>query len=502
MYYRTRKNTKGETRFEVVEKYKDPLTGKWKNATVTYSKNTSRARKEAERRLLDKIDTLVNGIEYQFNPQKIKTFGQLKQDWLDTWSVSVKPQTAKREAFVIKRLGEIIGDDFLLENITPLLMKKCLTTYAERYNASQSTLVHIKSTCNKIFNHGIMYNIIPYSPMSVIKIDVPLEKKREAKKKRDAKFLEIHELVAFFETLSRRRNANYYDLAIVLLCSGLRIGEAAFTKEDFNPETGVLKIDKSLQYHDLKVEDYYFDNTKTINADRDVALPKVACEAILRAIERSDNFEKYALENPSKSFSQTESIFRTEYGSPITSHSFREVLGRVEEELIETCEEKFGFKWTKHVTPHSFRHMHITYLQSAGMELAVKDIMERVGHANFETTMGYTHKQASSQDKAVEALNNFIEKNQISFSALKSWTCKYSKPLNDWIDENYDSRKMNLSLEKFREIIGLKSDYLPRYINVNIIPKLLKDIRKYHSNFEIICIREGKQKITGYEMKW
>lgn len=38
MYYRTRKNAKGETRFEVVEKYKDPLTGKWKNATVTYFK--------------------------------------------------------------------------------------------------------------------------------------------------------------------------------------------------------------------------------------------------------------------------------------------------------------------------------------------------------------------------------------------------------------------------------------------------------------------------------
>ncbi|WP_236560007.1 tyrosine-type recombinase/integrase [Streptococcus halichoeri] len=130
----------------------------------------------------------------------------------------------------------------------------------------------------------------------------------------------------------------------------------------------------------------------------------------------------------------------------------------MEEELIETCEEKFGFKWTKHVTPHSFRHMHITYLQSAGMELAMRDIMERVGHTNFETNMGYTHKQTSSQEKAVKALNNFIEKNQISFPK-KSWTCKYSKPLNDWIEENYDSRRMNLNLEKFRDIIGLKSTY-------------------------------------------
>lgn len=222
MYYRTKTNSKGVTRYEVVDKYKDPLTGKWKTAVVSYHKNTSRARKQAERELEDKIERLVNGSEAQFNPQLIRTFGELKMSWLETWSVSVKPQTVKREAFVIERLGEIIGDDYLLERLTPLLMKKCLTTYMEKYNASQSTMIHIKSTCNKIFNHGVLYNVIQFSPMSVIKLETSLlEKKRETKKKREAKFLEIHEIRAFFETLSRRRNPNYYDLAIVLLFSGL-----------------------------------------------------------------------------------------------------------------------------------------------------------------------------------------------------------------------------------------------------------------------------------------
>ena len=53
--------------------------------------------------------------------------------------------------------------------------------------------------------------------MSVIKLETSLEKKRETKKKREAKFLEIHEIRAFFETLSQRRNPNYYNLVIVLL---------------------------------------------------------------------------------------------------------------------------------------------------------------------------------------------------------------------------------------------------------------------------------------------
>ena len=52
MYYRTKKNTKGKVRYEVVEKYKDPLNDKWKTAVVSYEKNTSRARKQAERELM------------------------------------------------------------------------------------------------------------------------------------------------------------------------------------------------------------------------------------------------------------------------------------------------------------------------------------------------------------------------------------------------------------------------------------------------------------------
>lgn len=38
MYYRTKENSKGKVRYEVVEKYKDPLSGKWKTAVVSFEK--------------------------------------------------------------------------------------------------------------------------------------------------------------------------------------------------------------------------------------------------------------------------------------------------------------------------------------------------------------------------------------------------------------------------------------------------------------------------------
>ncbi len=372
MYYVTKTNSKGQPLYQVVEKYKDPLTDKWRTVTVSYTRNTSRARKQAEREVMDKIEKLTSSLENQYNPEMITTFGELKESWFQTWCVSVKPQTIKREELVIERLGKIIGDEFLLDRITPLLMKNCLNKYLDKYDASPSTMTHIKSTCNKIFNHGVLYNVIKYSPMTAVKIDVPLEKKREARKRLDAKFLEIHELQAFFDVLGQCRNASYYDLAIVLLLTGIRIGEAAFLPSDVDFDKGILHIDKALQYHDLKVDEFYFDTTKTVNADREVALPIAASEAIQRTIKRNQEFEAYMEQNPSPAFKKCDSVFQTEYGSPITSHSFRQVLKRVEEKLLKNCQKDYGFKWVKHVTPHSFRHMHISYLQSNEMHIAVK----------------------------------------------------------------------------------------------------------------------------------
>ncbi|HFR3439026.1 TPA: hypothetical protein ACHU8J_002119, partial [Streptococcus suis] len=90
MFYRTKTNSKGKIRYEVVEKYKDPLIGKWKTAIISYYKNSSRARKQAELELIEKIETLQEKTTSSFSASEIKTFGELKESWFNSWSVSVK----------------------------------------------------------------------------------------------------------------------------------------------------------------------------------------------------------------------------------------------------------------------------------------------------------------------------------------------------------------------------------------------------------------------------
>ena len=183
--------------------------------------------------------------------------------------------------------------------------------------------------------------------------------------------------------------------------------------EDIDFENNVVDVCKSLQYQDLKVDDFFYDSTKNEGSMRKVLLPDVAMEAIKRTIERGNKFDEQAKKKPFKSYRSSQSLFRTEYGAPITPHSFREMLHRVEQDLIHHSEERYGFKWVKHITPHGFRHMHITYLQAG--EVNLQEVMSRVGHSNAETTMIYSHRTIASQLQAVKALEDFVHNNEFTF---------------------------------------------------------------------------------------
>lgn len=346
----------------------------------------------------------------------MKTFFDLKESWFNVWRTTVKPQTVKREELVIDRLSELLADDILLEKITPLLIQDCLNRYREKYHSTHSTMQHIKCTLNKIFDYGVLHNAIPFSPSRVVKFNATVEEKRAKKKRLEMKFLDEREVKVLLAELRRRRNQNYYDLALFLIGAGCRIGEAsALTESDIDFENHLVTIDKSLQAHDLRVDDFYLDTTKTEAGERVEQLPEFVMQALKRVIERNKQFDEHVKNFPSEAFRKFEFLFRTEYGAPITSHSFREILGRVNKVLQAECQEKYGFEWTKNAVPHSFRHIHISVLRN-DPTVPLKEVQSRVGHVLVETTNGYTHLMSASQEKSVEAISRFIEHIGISES--------------------------------------------------------------------------------------
>lgn len=419
MYYEKRKTKKGTTNV-VVEDYTDPLTGKRKRASITYHSNTSRARKQAERDLLDKIDEIVGKYRSSYSSEEIETFGQLRDDWLFLWKPTVKKVTVNRELMILKRISELIPDDYLITKITKRLLKNILREYKIKYKSTHSTMQHIKSTLNKIFDHAVDNDLIPYSPSRDIRLHATAQEKKQKRERSDAKYLEPFEFAALIERLAYRRNQNYRDLALFMGLCGLRVGEAtALSEADFDFENNTVRIDKSLQTHDLSPEDYYIDTTKTEASVRTVLLPKVAVGAVKNAIERGKKLdayiEKYLKNHPNNrgyyrhSDFDFDFIFRTEHGSPISQNSFYNQLQRVNVELDKKCETLYGFKWTKNAVTHSYRHIQATYLQDSAV--SEREILARIGHANRLTLSAYTHQSSKALDQtdSVKALDKITK---------------------------------------------------------------------------------------------
>lgn len=92
---------------------------------------------------------------------------------------------------------------------------------------------------------------------------------------------------------------------------------------------------------------------------------------------------------------------------------------RVNQQLRKKCKARYGFDWTKNVVPHSFRHIHITALRNSS-NVPLKEIQERVGHVELETTNGYTHLVDNGQDKSVQTITDFIQKVDVAQNLPKN----------------------------------------------------------------------------------
>lgn len=86
-----------------------------------------------------------------------------------------------------------------------------------------------------------------------------------------------------------------------------------------------------------------------------------------------------------------------EDGSMISTDSFKYVCRVVHHDL------HLAFNY------HSLRHTHATMLIEAGADL--KDVQERLGHANIETTMDkYVHNTDEMRDRTVDIFENIALK--------------------------------------------------------------------------------------------
>jgi site-specific recombinase XerD len=88
-----------------------------------------------------------------------------------------------------------------------------------------------------------------------------------------------------------------------------------------------------------------------------------------------------------------ELLFRTEVGTPISRNTFRT---RVWLPAVKASGIDFG------VRVHDLRHAHASWLLAGGADL--KGVMDRMGHAQIQTTQKYLHTLPDTDQKNLDAL--------------------------------------------------------------------------------------------------
>ena len=110
--------------FKYREKYKDPLTGKWKSVTITYEKNNRHIEKLAQKELNEKINNIISNTA---SSHKEITLKQLVEVYLKDAKGHLKDDsTYPIRVHSMNRVAKILGPETLISKLTPLYLNRTI----------------------------------------------------------------------------------------------------------------------------------------------------------------------------------------------------------------------------------------------------------------------------------------------------------------------------------------------------------------------------------------
>lgn len=357
----------------------DQMTGKRVKTSVT-----GRTRKEVNQKAKHaQLDFLSNGSTIK-RKVVIKTFKELSHLWLETYKLTVKPQTydatvTRLNRHIMPTLGNMKVDKITASDIQMLINR--LSKYYVNYTA-------VRSVIRKILQQGVLLGLIDYNSAR----DIILPRKQPNAKKK-VKFIDPSDLKSFLEhleTSQHKRYNLYFDAVLyqLLLSTGLRIGEAcALEWGDIDLENGTIAINKTYNKN-LK----FLSTAKTQSGNRVISVDKKT----LRSLKLYQMRQRQLFNEVGARVSEV--VFATP-----TRKYFN---ASVRQSALDTRCKEAGIE---RFTFHAFRHTHASLLLNAG--ISYKELQYRLGHANISMTLDtYGHLSKDKEKEAVlyyeKAMNN------------------------------------------------------------------------------------------------
>ena len=206
----------------------------------------------------------------------------------------------------------------------------------------------------------------------------------------------------------------YEEMYKFMLLTGMRIGEVGGLQwEDIDFTSRFIYVKRSLTYH---YEDgkkiMRLTSPKTENSVRKIPFFGETREVLEKQFEKV----KRKREDLGKRWRQPEEygnlVFLTSMGSPIGRYSIESDMRYVTQQINDMLKTEALYsggipKNFERVHPHALRHTFATRCFEKGMTpRAVQEIM---GHANYNTTVSYTHVLDDIKSKEAERVGEFLQ---------------------------------------------------------------------------------------------
>lgn len=368
---------------------------------------------------IDVIDASLQTLKRIFENEKAKALRDEKgirpnltfRSWYEEWFEKCKSKQLKSDISrgtynrkVKNTYVRLLGDK-LIEDITPMNIQDATNQLAQDEQYSARGLKEAISILRECFNAAIANRIIYVNPVGAIVIN----ETNEAPK--DRRVLDHWEQDLFLKETS---NSYYKEPYKVLLLTGMRIGEfSGLQWQDIDFSKKRIHISRSMMtaYQNGK-KIMELTTPKTANAYRDIPFFGDVEQCFLDWKEKQDEYKKKLGDRWRTGDEFGDLVFTTTMGSPITRYNIVHDLKRVEQN-IRLKEVDMAYmdgrqpRMFEHIHPHAFRHTFATRCFEKGLDpLVVQSIM---GHANYSTTVSYTHVLDNKIDEAASKAGNLLD---------------------------------------------------------------------------------------------
>lgn len=377
-----------------IEAPRDPITGKRQQITRRH-KNKRVAIKRAEDEYEKRISILGT---YGTINNKDMTFRHVAEMFMKDYERKEKVSTVYSRKQNLNKLYSFF-DQIEINKINHKMCQNVIdemmlgkTVYSRSYTQS------VKGTLNLIMEYALKNGIISINPAlnckyprTLITVD-DLERTdyfEESISKEDT--------IALFDEFKsdRYKYKDSYEFFYTMYYTGMRPGEVMALKfKDIDFENNEIRITKTLYNPKDKKRGHTLIPPKN-NKSRIISISSSLTKILKELkIKRNQTKEIFGDQYIDEDF-----IFCDHFGDPYKS-------GLIYKRFRAAC-EVIGIE-KKKFSPHTFRHTHTTNLIEAGV--SPKDVQERLGHKNINTTLGiYAHVTKKSRDQVAKIFDDHMK---------------------------------------------------------------------------------------------